>query len=275
MRASSPRNPSPAPRRCNSNETTRPSAGSEPPSRSAAVSHSGVMAASEEGRALDAGIDLLAGPPPTSEYVRVSRGRATTARETDASRPITIGRTEPSWSWCPTVAGLDACALATPRLASERRSEMQAVIAAGGSGSRLGPLTKDTAPVMLPVGGRPFIDYLLARLVAEGIDDVILLLDHQAEQVERHVGTGERHGVRIRTMRDGQFPLEVMGAVKQAEEILETTFCLVRGDSYPRVDIQAMHAAFVNRMEPAMMAVHANRDPRYLNDIDLNGTSVG
>ncbi len=152
---------------------------------------------------------------------------------------------------------------------------MQAVIAAGGSGSRLGPLTKDTAPVMLPVGGRPFIDYLLARLVAEGIDDVILLLDHQAEQVERHVGTGERHGVRIRTMRDGQFPLEVMGAVKQAEEILETTFCLVRGDSYPRVDIQAMHAAFVNRMEPAMMAVHANRDPRYLNDIDLNGTSVG
>lgn len=152
---------------------------------------------------------------------------------------------------------------------------MQAVIAAGGPGSRLGSLAQETAPVLIPIAGRPFIDYLLTRLVVEGIDDVILLLDHRAEQVERYVGAGERHGVRIRTMRDGQFPLEVLGAVKQAEDLLETTFCLVRGDSYPRVDIQSAHAAFVNRMEPAMMAVHANNDPRYPNDVDLNGNSVG
>lgn len=152
---------------------------------------------------------------------------------------------------------------------------MQAVIAAGGSGSRLGSLAQEAAPVLLPIAGRPFIDYLLARLVAEGIDDVILLLDHHAEQVERHVGTGERHGVRIRTMRDGQFPLEVLGAVKQAEDLLDTTFCLVRGDTYPRVGIQAVHAAFVNRMEPALMVVHANGDARYPNDVDLNGNSVG
>lgn len=152
---------------------------------------------------------------------------------------------------------------------------MQAVIVAGGWGSRLESLAADTAPVLLPVAGRPFIDYLLARLVAEGIDDVILLLDRHAEQVERYVGVGERHHVRIRTMRDGDFPLDVLGSVKQAEEWLDSTFCLVRGNAYPRVDIRAASAAFVDRLEPVLMVVHANRDARYPNDVDLRGNSVG
>lgn len=151
---------------------------------------------------------------------------------------------------------------------------MQAVIVAGGWGSRLEALAADTAPVLLPIAGRPFLDYLLARLVSEGIDDVILLLDRHAEQVERYVGIGERHHVRIRTMRDGEFPLDVLGSVKQAEEWLDSTFCLVRGNAYPRVDIQDAFNTFVNRPEPVLMAVHANRDPRYANDIDLRGTSV-
>lgn len=151
---------------------------------------------------------------------------------------------------------------------------MQAVIVAGGWGSRLESLVVDTAPVLLPIAGRPFIDYLLARLVSEGIDDVILLLDRHAEQVERYVGIGERHHVRIRTMRDGEFPLDVLGSVKQAEDWLDSTFCLVRGNAYPRLDIQAAYRALLNRPEPVLMAVHANRDARYLNDVDLRGNSV-
>lgn len=151
---------------------------------------------------------------------------------------------------------------------------MQAVIVAGGWGSRLESLVADTAPVLLPIAGRPFIDYLLARLVSEGIDDVILLLDRHAEQVERYVGIGERHHVRIRTMRDGEFPLDVLGSVKQAEDWLDSTFCLVRGNAYPRLDIQAAYRALLNRPEPVLMAVHANRDARYPNDVELRGSSV-
>lgn len=152
---------------------------------------------------------------------------------------------------------------------------MQAVIVAGGWGSRLESLAGETAPVLLPVAGRPFIDYLLAHLVSEGIDDVILLLDRHAEQVEQHVGVGERHHVRIRTMRDGDFPLDVLGSVKQVEDWLDNTFCLVRGNTYPRVDLQTAYATFLGRLEPALMVVHANHDPRYANDADLRGDSVG
>ena len=152
---------------------------------------------------------------------------------------------------------------------------MQTVIVAGGWGSRLEAFSKETAPVLLPIAGRPFIDYLLARLVSEGIDEVILLLDRHADQVEQHVGGGERHHVRIRTFRDGEFPLDVLGSVKQVEDWLEDTFCLVRGNSYPRVNIRAAVADLLTRPQPVLMAVQANRDGRYANDADLNDNVVG
>ena len=127
---------------------------------------------------------------------------------------------------------------------------MQAVIVAGGWGSRLGALVEETAPIMLPIAGRPFIDYLLANLVNEGIDDVILLFDRHAEQVEQYVGNGDGHHVRIRTKRDGDFPLDVLGSVKQVEDWLDGTFCIVRGNAYPRLDVRAAYDALVARPEP-------------------------
>ena len=152
---------------------------------------------------------------------------------------------------------------------------MQAVIVAGGWGSRLGALVEETAPIMLPIAGRPFIDYLLANLVNEGIDDVILLFDRHAEQVEQYVGNGDGHHVRIRTKRDGDFPLDVLGSVKQVEDWLDGTFCIVRGNAYPRLDVRAAYDALVARPEPVLMAVHANRDARYENEVDLRGDIVG
>lgn len=151
---------------------------------------------------------------------------------------------------------------------------MQAAVVAGGWATRLGPQMANVASALVPVAGRPFLDYLLPHLVREGFDDVILLVDRHAEQVEAHVGNGERYHVRVRTYRDGERPLDVLGAVKDVEDILAPTFWLVRGNALPRIDFRAVEAALLARGQFALMGVHANRDPRLQNDVDVRGDLV-
>ena len=61
----------------------------------------------------------------------------------------------------------------------------QAVVLAGGLGTRIAALSGGLPKILLPVGGRPFISHLRAWLTAEGVEEVVLLLGHKAEEVAR------------------------------------------------------------------------------------------
>jgi len=76
----------------------------------------------------------------------------------------------------------------------------QAVIVAGGRGTRLGSLTADRPKALITVGGRPFIDWLIESLRDRGFDRVLLLLGHRAEMIIEHVGRGQHLGVSIDTV---------------------------------------------------------------------------
>ena len=73
----------------------------------------------------------------------------------------------------------------------------KAFVLAAGLGERLKPLTDKTPKPMLPVGNRPMIDYCLYFLKNEGIEEVVINLHHLGEKIKRHVGTGERYGLRV------------------------------------------------------------------------------
>ena len=73
----------------------------------------------------------------------------------------------------------------------------QAVILVGGKGTRLRPLTNDCPKPLLPVEGRPFLDYLIVQLKEQGIEEIILLTGYLGEQIKKQVGDGSRYGVKI------------------------------------------------------------------------------
>src|SRR3989304_3199844 len=74
---------------------------------------------------------------------------------------------------------------------------MQAVILAGGLGTRLGDLTESLPKPMVDVHGKPFLEYELALLRERGVSDVVLCLGHLAEGIMGHFGDGSRFGLRI------------------------------------------------------------------------------
>src|SRR5512140_2871048 len=80
---------------------------------------------------------------------------------------------------------------------------MQAVILAGGLATRMRPRTLTTPKSMLPVAGRPFVDWQLEKLRACGYDDVVMCIAHLGEQISAHVGDGARYGLRVRYSSEG------------------------------------------------------------------------
>src|SRR3954454_4513252 len=102
---------------------------------------------------------------------------------------------------------------------------LPAVVLAGGLGTRVAALTGPALPkVMLPVGGRPFIDYKLAGLAAEGVSDVLLLVGHGHEVIRAHVGDGSQLGLRVRYSIEPPGLLGTGGAVKAALGELSDAF---------------------------------------------------
>src|SRR5450432_2485472 len=102
---------------------------------------------------------------------------------------------------------------------------MQAVILAGGLGTRLWPLTKTVPKPMVPVAGAPYLEHQLRLLEKQGIRDILLLTGYLGEQIEEHFGDGSRLGLRIAYSRE-ETPVGTGGALRLAQGLLADSFLL-------------------------------------------------
>lgn len=113
---------------------------------------------------------------------------------------------------------------------------------------------------LLPVAGRPFIDFKLASLAAEGIERVVLLLGHGDRLIAAHVGTGVQYGVQVTCMSDGPILLGTGGAVRRALDLLGEAFWVTYGDTYLRTPMAEIEATFHGHTLDGMMTVLRNQD---------------
>ncbi len=108
---------------------------------------------------------------------------------------------------------------------------MQAVILAGGLGTRLKPITETIPKPMVPVAGVPYLVHQLRLLAKQGVGDIVLLTGYLGEQIEDYFGDGSSLGLKIRYSQEKQ-PLGTAGALRLAASLLAPDFLLIYGDSY-------------------------------------------
>jgi mannose-1-phosphate guanylyltransferase len=115
---------------------------------------------------------------------------------------------------------------------------VQALILAGGEGTRLRPLTSTIPKPVVPLVDRPFISYMLEWLRGHGVDDVILSCGFMADGVRSVLGDGAALGIRLRYLEEPR-PLGTGGALKFAHELLEERFFMLNGDVLTDIDLTA------------------------------------
>ena len=116
---------------------------------------------------------------------------------------------------------------------------MQALILAGGEGTRLRPLTTKVPKPVVPLANRPFITYMLDWLERHGFDDIVMSCGFLAEGVRKVLGSGDRDGITIRYVEETS-PLGTAGPVKLAEEMLDERFAVLNGDILTDIDLSGV-----------------------------------
>jgi NDP-sugar pyrophosphorylase family protein len=116
-----------------------------------------------------------------------------------------------------------------------------AVVLAGGLGTRVAEITGPGQPkALLPIAGRPFIEWKLRQLAVLGATDVVLLTGHGDEWVREQVGDGSRYGVRASCHDDGARLLGTGGAVRAVLDRLPEQFWVTYGDSLVEAPLAAV-----------------------------------
>jgi mannose-1-phosphate guanylyltransferase len=114
---------------------------------------------------------------------------------------------------------------------------MQALILAGGKGTRLRPLTVHTPKPIVPICNRSFLLYQIDTLRHAGITDITLSLSYQPHKIEQLIGDGSEHGVKIKYTVEPQ-PMGTAGAYKFAEELLREPTVVFNGDILTDLDLE-------------------------------------
>jgi NDP-sugar pyrophosphorylase family protein len=138
------------------------------------------------------------------------------------------------------------------------RELLPVAILAGGLATRLQPLTRTLPKALLDVNGEPFIAHQLRLLQASGIERVVVCAGYLGEMLQAFVGAGTRFGLRVEFSLDGPQLLGTAGAIKRALPLLEESFFVLYGDAYLPCDYRAVHAAFEQSGQLALMTVFRN-----------------
>lgn len=135
-----------------------------------------------------------------------------------------------------------------------------AVILAGGFGTRLKPLTSSLPKPMVPVGNRPLMEHVVNLLQKHGFHDILVLLFFQAEKIMEHFGDGSQHGVRMEYVRpDGDFG--TAGSVRYALDRLDDQFLVIAGDVLTDIDLAAARSFHTARKSDATIVLTRHTNP--------------
>jgi mannose-1-phosphate guanylyltransferase len=136
---------------------------------------------------------------------------------------------------------------------------MQALILAGGEGTRLRPLTYTVPKPVLPLAGRPHIAYVIDWLLRHGVDDVIVSCGFLAEGMRKTLAAVEP-GVEIRYAEEPD-ARGTAGAIRFAEDMLEDRFLVLNGDVLCDLDLGALIAQHEQTGAQATIALYPVDDP--------------
>lgn len=147
---------------------------------------------------------------------------------------------------------------------------MQALILAGGAGTRLRPVLAQLNKPMAPVAGRPFLEYLFLQLKKHEVEEVTLCVGYKADLIQSYFGTGDRWGMQVSYSYETDFR-GTAGALKLAEDLIhEEDFFVMNGDSLFDIELHALMHYHRDMKAIATLALSHVDDTQRYGAVGLN-----
>ena len=149
----------------------------------------------------------------------------------------------------------------------------QAVILAGGRGTRLRPLTDSVPKPMIRFHGKPFLEYLIKQLKEQGFKKILLLLGYLPHVIEEYFGDGRSFGVSIDysvTNVENDTGMRLKLAKQQLDPYFLMTYC----DNYWPMDFPRMWEHFLAREAVCQLSVYRNRDGFTKDNLRVDPSSM-
>jgi len=168
----------------------------------------------------------------------------------------------------------------------------QAVILAGGLGTRLRPITNNTPKPMIRFHGKPFLEYLIIMLRGQGVSEVVLLLGYLSDQIVDYFKDGKNFGVDIK-YSISHVEDDTGSRLKKGFNLYNDEFLLMYCDNYWPLELKKMYSNYKKNNKDAQITIYNNKDMYTKNnckvskeglleiydktktDLNLNGVDIG
>lgn len=146
---------------------------------------------------------------------------------------------------------------------------MKAMVLAAGLGTRLRPFTEDKPKCLIPLGGRPLIDWTLRWLNHSGVTECMINLHYLADKVRQFVGDGSQYGLRVNYSYEPEL-LGTAGAVKKVAAFFDQPFYVIYSDNFSQWDLKKLVDIYEKHQPAATIAVHWREDVTQSGMVELD-----
>ncbi|MSP40053.1 MAG: NDP-sugar synthase [Deltaproteobacteria bacterium] len=148
---------------------------------------------------------------------------------------------------------------------------MKAMVLAAGQGTRLRPITDGKPKALVPVAGRPMIEYALLLLRHYGIEEIVINLHHFGGQMENHLGDGGKLGLRISYSHEAEL-LDTGGGLRKARRFLQDdTFIVINTDALIDVNLAEVVRFHKKNQASATLVLRPDADADRYGSMDIDG----
>ncbi len=145
----------------------------------------------------------------------------------------------------------------------------QAVILAGGLGTRLHPLTLSYPKPLIPIHSKPFLEYIIQNLIENEIKEIIILVGFMGEKIEKYFGDGEKYGIKIKYSYS---PVEydTGSRIREAFKMLNNNFLLLYCDNSWPLNLNKLTKFYEKAGTQALVTIYENLDNYTKNNMYIN-----
>lgn len=155
----------------------------------------------------------------------------------------------------------------------QQETKMEAVVLAGGMGTRLRAVIQDIPKPMAPVGGKPFLSYILDELLAQGVRRAVLSTGYMHEVVKAHYQDNYKELELSYSIEDS--PLGTGGAIKKALQLINTPHAIVlNGDTLFKANLREMKRFHLESRADISLALKKMEDSSRYGVVETNDGQV-